>query len=112
MYDFVQVPHFSYVGDSILGSHSHMGASSIISNLKSDKKNIIIKYNDEILETGMRKIGAFLGDNVEVGCGCVLNPGTIIMSNTNIYPLTSVRGVIPSNMIVKNMQNIVRKEEK
>lgn len=111
MYDNVQVPHFSYVGDSILGSYSHMGASSIISNLKSDKKNIIIKYNDEVLETNMRKIGAFLGDNVEVGCGCVLNPGTIIMPNTNVYPLTSVRGVIPSNMIVKSMQNIVRKEE-
>lgn len=111
LYDNVQVPHFSYVGDSILGSHSHMGASSIISNLKSDKKNIKIKYNGEVIETHMRKIGAFLGDNVEVGCGCVLNPGTIIMPNTNIYPLTSVRGVIPSGVIVKNMDNIVRKEE-
>ena len=112
MYDNVQVPHFSYVGDSILGSHSHMGASSIISNLKSDKKNIVIKYKNEIKETGMRKIGAFLGDNVEVGCGCVLNPGTIIMPFTNIYPLTSIRGVIESKMIVKSMDNIVRKEEK
>ena len=112
IFDNVQVPHFSYVGDSILGSHSHMGASSIISNLKSDKKNIVIKHNDEIIETGLRKIGAFLGDNVEVGCGCVLNPGTIIMPNSNIYPLTSVRGVIPNNVIVKNMENIVRKEEK
>ena len=110
LYDNVQVPHFSYVGDSILGSHSHMGASSIVSNLKSDKKNIVIKYNNEIMETGMRKIGAFIGDNVEVGCGCVLNPGTICMPNTNIYPLTSVRGVIPSNVIVKSMDNIVKKE--
>lgn len=110
LFDNVQVPHFSYVGDSILGSHSHMGASSIISNLKSDKKNIVIKNGVELIETNMRKIGAFLGDNVEVGCGCVLNPGTIIMSSSNIYPLTSVRGVIPSNSIVKSMDNIVRKE--
>jgi len=112
LFDNVQVPHFSYVGDSILGSHSHMGASSIISNLKSDKKNIVIKCDNELVETNLRKIGAFLGDNVEVGCGCVLNPGTIIMPNSNIYPLTSVRGVIPSNVIVKNMENIVRKEER
>lgn len=110
LYDDVQVPHFSYVGDSILGSHSHMGASSIISNLKSDKKNIVIKYGDELIETGMRKIGAFLGDNVEIGCGCVLNPGTIIMPNSNIYPLTSVRGIIKENRIVKDMNNIITKE--
>jgi len=112
LFDNVQVPHFSYVGDSILGSHSHMGASSIISNLKSDKKNIVIKCDNELVETNLRKIGAFLGDNVEVGCGCVLNPGTIIMPNSNVYPITSVRGVIPSNVIVKNMENIVRKEER
>lgn len=112
LFDNVQVPHFSYVGDSILGSHSHMGASSIISNLKSDKKNIVIKCNGEIIETGLRKIGAFLGEYVEIGCGCILNPGTIIMPHSNVYPLTSVRGVIPSNVIVKNMENIVRKEEK
>ena len=85
-----------------------MGASSIISNLKSDKKNIIIDGK----ETGMRKIGAFLGDHVEVGCGCVLNPGTILLPNTIIYPLTMVRGVIPSDCIVKSMDNIVRKEER
>lgn len=108
LFDNVQVPHFSYVGDSILGSYSHMGASSIISNLKSDKKNIIIDGK----ETGMRKIGAFLGDHVEVGCGCVLNPGTIVLPSTNIYPLTMVRGVIPSDCIVKSMDNIVRKEER
>lgn len=111
LFDDVQVPHFSYVGDSIIGYKSHMGASSIISNLKSDKKNIIIRNHDKFIETGLRKIGAFLGDNVEVGCGCVLNPGTIIMPNSNIYPLTSVRGIIPSKVIVKNMNNIVRKED-
>lgn len=110
LYDNVQVPHFSYVGDSILGAHSHMGASSIISNLKSNKKNIVIKSKDKIIETNMRKIGAFLGDYVEIGCGCVLNPGTIILPNTNVYPLTSVRGVIPENSIVKNMENIIEKE--
>lgn len=112
LYDFVQVPHFSYVGDSILGSHAHMGASSIISNLKSDKKNIVIRYNDEVVETGLRKIGAFIGDNVEIGCGSVINPGTIILNNSQIYPLTSVRGVIPSGVIVKSMQNIIEKEER
>ncbi len=110
LFDNVQVPHFSYVGDSILGSHSHMGAGSIVSNLKSDKKDIIIKNGNEKIETNLRKIGAFLGDYVEVGCNSVLNPGTIILPNTNIYPLTSVRGVIPANSIVKSMDNIVSKE--
>lgn len=110
LYDNVQVPHFSYVGDSILGYASHMGASSITSNLKSDKSNIIIKDGHNIYETNLRKIGAFLGDSVEVGSGCILNPGTIIKPNTNIYPLTSVRGVIPENSIVKSMDNIVTKE--
>jgi len=109
LYDNVQVPHFNYVGDSILGYKSHMGASSIISNLKSDKKNIIIKNNKEKIETCLKKVGAFLGDNVEIGCGSVLNPGTVIMPNTNIYPLISVRGVIPPNSIVKDMNNIVLK---
>lgn len=112
LYDNVQVPHFSYVGDSILGAHSHMGASSIISNLKSDKRNIIIKKGSEKVETNMRKIGAFLGDSVEIGCGSILNPGTIVMPNSNVYPLTSVRGVIPKASIVKNMNNIIRKEER
>lgn len=112
MYDNSKVPHFSYVGDSILGHKSHMGASSIISNLKSDNSNITIKDNEIKLETGMRKIGAFLGDNVEIGCGCVLNPGTIVKPNTNIYPLTSVRGVIPANSIVKTMDKIIAKEQK
>lgn len=110
LYDKVQVPHFNYVGDSILGYSSHMGASSIISNLKSDKKNIIIKSNNQIMDTNLKKVGAFLGDNVEIGCGCVLNPGTIILANTSVYPLTSVRGVISSNLIVKSMDNIVQRK--
>ena len=110
LYDGVQVPHFNYVGDSILGYKSHMGAGSIISNLKSDKKNIVIKYNDEVIDTNMKKIGAFLGDYVEVGCGAVLNPGTIIFHDSNIYPLTSVRGVVQENSIVKSMNEIVKKK--
>jgi len=110
LYDNVQVPHFNYVGDSILGEYSHMGAGSIISNLKSNKKEITIRKDGVEIETHMRKIGAFLGDNVEIGCGCVLNPGTIVMPNSNIYPLTSVRGVINSNVIVKDMNNIIEKE--
>ena len=109
LYDYVQVPHFSYVGDSILGSHSHMGAGSIISNLRSDKKNIVIKNGSKKYETNMRKVGAFLGDNVEIGCGSVLNPGTIVMPETIVYPLTSVRGIIPGGVIVKNMDTIVKK---
>lgn len=109
LFNEVQVPHFSYVGDSVLGYKSHMGAGSIISNLKSDKKNIIIRNGDETLETNMRKIGAFLGDYVEIGCGSVLNPGTIILPRTNVYPLTSVRGVIGADKIVKDMKTIVEK---
>lgn len=109
LYDNVQVPHFNYVGDSILGYKSHMGAGSIISNLKSDKSSIVLKYNDEIIDTKMKKIGAFLGDNVEVGCGSVLNPGTIIFHDSNVYPLTSVRGTIPESSIVKSMDNIIKK---
>lgn len=112
LYNYVQVPHFNYVGDSILGTHSHLGAGAIISNLKADKQNIIIKKNDEYFETNLRKIGAFLGDNVEVGCNCVLNPGTVIYPNSIVYPTTCVRGVIPSNVIVKDMNNIVKIENK
>lgn len=110
LFDNVQVPHFNYVGDSILGSHSHMGAGSITSNVKSDKSLVKIKYNDKVYETGIKKVGAFLGDNVEVGCNSVLNPGTIIKPNSNVYPLTSVRGIIEENCIVKSMDNIVVKE--
>lgn len=104
-----QVPHFNYVGDSILGYKSHMGAGSIISNLKSDKSKIIIKYNNSKIETNLRKFGALVGDNVEIGCNSVLNPGTIIGKNSTIYPVTMVRGVINSNMIVKKDDLIVQK---
>lgn len=110
LFNNVQVPHFSYVGDSILGYKSHMGASSIISNFKSDKKNIVIKNGEERQETNLRKVGAFLGDYAEIGCGAVLNPGTIVMPNSNVYPLASVRGVVPANSIVKSMDNIVLKK--
>lgn len=112
LYDYVQVPHFNYVGDSILGTHSHLGAGAIISNLKADKQNIIIKENDEYIETNLRKIGAFLGDNVEVGCNCVLNPGTVIYPNSRVYSGLSVRGIIPENVIVKDMNNIVKIKNK
>lgn len=109
LFNNVQVPHYNYVGDSILGYKSHMGAGSITSNVKSDKKLVVIKNGDEKIETGMKKIGAMLGDNVEVGCGSVLNPGTIVGKNTNIYPLSSVRGVIKPNSIYKNKNEIVGK---
>ena len=104
-----EVPHYNYVGDSILGYKAHMGAGSITSNIKSDRKLVVIKDGDEKIETGLKKIGAMLGDNVEVGCGSVLNPGTIIGKNTNIYPLSSVRGVIPENSIYKKKNENVEK---
>lgn len=104
-----EVPHYNYVGDSILGYKAHMGAGSITSNIKSDRKLVVIKDGDEKIETGLKKIGAMLGDLVEVGCGSVLNPGTIIGKNTNIYPLSSVRGVIPENSIYKKKNDIVTK---
>lgn len=110
LFDNVQVPHFNYVGDSILGYYAHLGAGSIISNLKSDKKEVVIKSKNQKIETNLRKVGAFLGDYVEVGCNCVLNPGTIIKSHTNIYPLTMVRGVIEGNSIVKQNGEIILKE--
>lgn len=109
LFNKVQVPHYNYVGDSILGYKSHMGAGSITSNVKSDKKLVIVKSGKETIETGLKKFGAMLGDNVEVGCGSVLNPGTVIGSNTNIYPLSSVRGVVPKNSIYKNRNEIVEK---
>lgn len=104
----VQVPHYNYVGDSILGSHSHMGAGSICSNLKSDGKNIVI-HGDKEYETGLRKIGAILGDHADIGCGSVLNPGTIIGKNTQVYPLSMLRGCFPENSIVKRIDNVVDK---
>ena len=100
-----EVPHYNYVGDSILGYRAHMGAGSI----KSDRKLVVIKDGEEKIETGLKKIGAMLGDYVEVGCGSVLNPGTIVGKNTNIYPLSSVRGVIPENSIYKKKNDIVLK---
>ena len=109
LFNKVQVPHYNYVGDSILGYKSHMGAGSITSNVKSDKKLIVIKNGKEQIETGLKKIGAMLGDEVEVGCGSVLNPGTIIGKNTNIYPLSSVRGVVKENSIYKKQNEIVDK---
>ncbi len=102
IFDNVQVPHYNYVGDSILGYKSHMGAGSITSNVKSDKTLVIIHNEGNNIETCIKKIGAFLGDEVEVGCNSVLNPGTIIGKNSNIYPLSSVRGCVPPKSIYKN----------
>lgn len=109
LFNKVQVPHYNYVGDSILGYKSHMGAGSITSNVKSDKKLVIVKNGSQTIETGMKKFGAMIGDNVEVGCGSVLNPGTVIGKNSNIYPLSSVRGVVPEKSIYKNQNEIVEK---
>ncbi len=109
IFDNVQTPHYNYVGDSILGYKSHMGAGSITSNVKSDKTNVVIKNGSEALETGIKKIGAMLGDFVEVGCNSVLNPGTIVGRNSNIYPTSCVRGVIPSDSIYKVGGTIVTK---
>lgn len=106
----VQVPHYNYVGDSVLGYGSHMGAGSITSNVKSDKTLVVLKQGDEKYETGLKKFGAMLGDFVEVGCGSVLNPGTIIGKNTNIYPLSSVRGIVSSNSIYKCAGEIAEKQ--
>ena len=109
LFNKVQVPHYNYVGDSILGYKAHMGAGSITSNVKSDRKLVIIKNSKEQIETGLKKVGAMLGDEVEVGCGSVLNPGTVIGKNSNIYPLSSVRGVVEANRIYKNRTEIVEK---
>ena len=111
LFNKVQVPHYNYIGDSILGYKSHMGAGSITSNVKSDKKLVVIKNGKETIETNRKKVGAMLGDNVEVGCGSVLNPGTIIGRNSNIYPLSSVRGVVQENSIYKNKNEVVEKKE-
>ena len=109
LFNKVQVPHYNYVGDSILGYKSHMGAGSITSNVKSDKKLVVVKNGNEQIETGIKKFGAMLGDEVEIGCGSVLNPGSVIGKNTNIYPLSSVRGVVPKNSIYKNKNEVVEK---
>ena len=110
LFDKVQVPHYNYVGDSILGYHVHLGAGVILSNLKNDGTNIDIKYKGKKVSTGMRKMGSVVGDSTEVGCNSVLYPGTIIGKNTNIYPLTRVRGIINSNSIVKDENTVVDKE--
>lgn len=111
LFDGVQVPHYNYVGDSILGYKSHMGASSLTSNVKSDKTLVKVHAGDGDIETGLKKFGAMLGDFVEVGCGSVLNPGTVVGSHSNIYPLSSVRGCVDENSIYKKDGVIVRKRE-
>ncbi len=109
LFDNVQVPHYNYVGDSILGYKAHMGAGSITSNVKSDKALVVVKGNDQKIETGRKKVGAFLGDLVEVGCNSVLNPGTVVGRGSNIYPLSSVRGVVAAGSIYKNSDNIIER---
>jgi len=109
LFDNVQVPHYNYVGDSILGYKSHMGAGSVTSNVKSDKTLVVVKNGDEQMETGLKKFGAMLGDFVEVGCNSVLNPGTVIGRNSNVYPTSCVRGMVPEGCIWKNNGVIVKK---
>mgnify|MGYP004447864109 FL=1 len=112
LFDNVQTPHYNYVGDSILGYKSHMGAGSITSNVKSDKTLVVVKDGKECIETGLKKMGAMLGDFVEVGCNSVLNPGTVIGRHSNVYPTSCVRGVVPANSIYKKNDKIVEKVEK
>ena len=109
LFDKVQVPHYNYVGDSVLGYKAHMGAGAITSNVKSDKSLVTIKCKDEKLETGLKKFGAVLGDEVEVGCGSVLNPGTVVGKNSNIYPLSMVRGYVPADSIYKKQGEVAEK---
>lgn len=109
LFDHVQTPHYNYVGDSILGYYSHMGAGSITSNVKADKQLVIVRDGGDAMETGIKKFGAMLGDRVEVGCNAVLNPGTVIGRNSNIYPTSCVRGVVPENSIYKDSKEIVDK---
>lgn len=111
LFNKVQVPHYNYVGDSILGYKAHMGAGSITSNVKSDKKLVKVHTPEGDIETGIKKFGAMIGDNVEVGCGSVLNPGTVIGRESNIYPLSSVRGVVPSRSIYKKQGEVAAKHE-
>lgn len=112
LFNKVQVPHYNYVGDSILGYKAHMGAGSITSNVKSDKKLVVVKDEENHIETGLKKFGAMIGDEVEVGCGSILNPGTVIGPHSNIYPLSSVRQVVPANSIYKKQGEIAEKEER
>ena len=110
LFDNVQVPHYNYVGDSVLGYRSHMGAGSITSNVKSDQTNVLVKNGEEQVATGRKKVGAMLGDYVEVGCGSVLNPGTVIGRDSNVYPTSCVRGTIPEKSIWKDNGTIVAKK--
>ena len=110
LFNKVQVPHYNYVGDSILGYKAHMGAGSITSNVKSDKTLVVVKNGDEKVETGLKKFGAMLGDHVEVGCNSVLNPGTVIGRNSNVYPTSMVRGCIPEGSIYKKQGEIPLKQ--
>ncbi|MBO6157880.1 MAG: UDP-N-acetylglucosamine pyrophosphorylase [Firmicutes bacterium] len=112
LFDHVQTPHYNYVGDSILGYYSHMGAGSITSNVKSDKRLVVIHDGDKSMETGLKKMGAMLGDYVEVGCNAVLNPGTVIGRHSNVYPTSCVRGFVPAQSIWKNNGNIIEKENR
>ena len=112
LFDHVQTPHYNYVGDSILGYFSHMGAGSITSNVKSDKQNVIVRNGTEKIETGIKKFGAMLGDHVEVGCNAVCNPGTVIGRNSNVYPTSCVRGVVPADSIWKDNGEIIHKEDR
>ena len=109
LFNKVQVPHYNYVGDSVLGYKAHMGAGSITSNVKSDKKLVVVKSPEGQIETGIKKFGAMLGDEVEVGCGTVLNPGSVVGSHSSIYPLSSVRGFVPANSIYKKQGEVVEK---
>ncbi|MBO6015810.1 MAG: UDP-N-acetylglucosamine pyrophosphorylase [Lachnospiraceae bacterium] len=111
LFDQVEVPHYNYVGDSVLGFKAHMGAGAITSNVKNDKTNVVVKAGETKFETGLRKFGAMLGDWVQVGCNCVMNPGTVIGAHTNVYPLNSIRGFVPANMIYKEKGVIVEKSE-
>ena len=111
LFNKVQVPHYNYVGDSVLGFRSHMGAGSITSNVKSDKTLVVVKNGEEKIETGLKKMGAMLGDHVEVGCNSVLNPGTVIGRNSNVYPTSCVRGVIPAGHIFKRPGEVVKKDD-
>lgn len=111
LFNNVQVPHYNYVGDSVLGYKSHMGAGAVTSNVKSDKTLVVVKGKDVQIPTGLKKFGAMLGNHVEIGCNSVLNPGTVVGCNSNVYPLSCVRGVVPSNSIYKNKDEVVTKKE-
>ena len=110
LFDNVQVPHYNYVGDSILGYKAHMGAGSITSNVKSDKRNVVLRCGDERMETGRKKVGAMLGDRVEIGCNSVLNPGTVVGRDSSVYPVSCVRGTVPANSIWKSADCIAEKK--